>query len=63
MPEYYKTESNVSKDIFGPIRKCFSLDPNCSLQLQYWHTEYNDWVDCDEADEISDEHLKSNVLA
>ncbi|KAG8196378.1 hypothetical protein JTE90_009594 [Oedothorax gibbosus] len=49
-----KSESNLCKDIYGPIKKVFSLDRECSLHMQYWHIKYNDWVDCEESDKISD---------
>lgn len=55
-----KSESNIVKDIHDPIKKAFSLNLNCSLHLQYWHEKYNDWVDCEELDEVN-EDTKLNV--
>ncbi|KAG8196008.1 hypothetical protein JTE90_028978 [Oedothorax gibbosus] len=52
-----KTESNVCKDICGSIKKCFSLDPEGSLHLQYWNAKYQDWADCEESDEVNEDSI------
>lgn len=54
------SESNIAKKIHDTIKKAFVLDANSSLHLQYWNLKHNDWVDCEDFDEIK-EDTKLNV--
>lgn len=55
-----KSGSNIAKDIHEPIKKAFLLDSTSSLHLQYFHARHNDWVDCEETDEMTND-TKLNV--